>query len=80
MERTSGVGKRWNGMAKSRTEVALERRLTGDANPAGGNHEECTVLKRLSVFIEHPIELLDLGCRGAPGSRKKMTPTWARPC
>lgn len=51
--------------------LALERRTTGDANPAGGDDQKRAVLKRLSVFMECPIELVDLGLQGSTWKPKE---------
>jgi len=39
--------------------------MTGYAHPAGSDDEKRTTLKRLSLFVEYPIELVDLGLQGS---------------
>ena len=41
-------------------QLTLEWRAAGYANLAVGDDEKRTALKRVSVFIEHPIELVNL--------------------
>jgi hypothetical protein len=38
--------------------------MTGHANLAGGHHQEFAALKRLSVFLQHGIELVNLRLKG----------------
>ena len=47
---------------------ALGTRTTGNANLAGGHHQKFTELEIVSVFLQHGIELVDLGLQW--GSRE----------
>jgi hypothetical protein len=52
-------------------ENTLGMRTTGNTNPARTHHEKRTVLKRFSMFIQHPIELFDFGWQGSAWKPKE---------
>jgi hypothetical protein len=49
----------------------LDVRTADNTNPAGTYHHKRTGLKRLSVFIQYPIELFDFGLQGSAWKPKE---------
>ena len=50
---------------------SLRVRTASNTNPAGTDHHKCTGLKRLSVFIQRPVELFDFGLQGGAWKPKE---------
>jgi hypothetical protein len=46
-------------------------RTASNANPAGTDHHKRTTPKRLSVFIQRPVELFDFGWQGSTWQPKE---------
>ncbi len=51
--------------------VALGARTTGDADLAGGHHQELASFELVGVFLQHSIELVDLGVKVGSGESKE---------
>ena len=43
---------------------------------AGSHHQERTALKLLIVFLQHPVEVFDLGLKGSPWEPKENDACW----
>ena len=56
-------------------ESTLGARTAGNTNPAGTYHYKRTGLKRLSVFIQHSVELFDFGLQGGAWKAKEDEPS-----
>ena len=50
-------------------------RTAGNTNPPGTYHYKRTGLKRLSVFIQHSVELFDFGLQGSAWKAKEDEPS-----
>ena len=52
----------------------LGTRTASNTNPGGTDHHKCTSLKRLSVFIQRPVDLFNFGWQGSAWQPKKDDP------